>query len=109
MILGSFPELVQAGANVYLKEGGLHHRLHSKFMTVDGAYGTIGSYNLQPRSQRYVMEIVVNFADRQAVADLDASFRKDIAAAKHAKKVKDLGIPFMPIKGLVHKLMFNQL
>jgi len=109
MILGSFPELVQAGANVYLKEGGLHHRLHSKFMTVDGSYGTIGSYNLQPRSQRYVMEIVVNFSDRQAVADLDAAFRKDIAAAKHAKKVKDLGIPFMPIKGLVHKLMFNQL
>ncbi|MDD2805444.1 MAG: phosphatidylserine/phosphatidylglycerophosphate/cardiolipin synthase family protein [Elusimicrobiales bacterium] len=109
MILGSFPELVQAGANVYLKEGGLHHRLHSKFMTVDGAYGVIGSYNLQPRSQRYVMEIAVNFSDRQAVADLDAAFRNDIAAAKHARKVKDLGIPYMPIKGLVHKFMFNQL
>jgi cardiolipin synthase len=109
MILGSFPELVKAGANVYLKEGGLHHRLHSKFMTVDGAYGTVGSYNLQPRSQRYVMEIAVNFADRQAVADLDAAFRKAAAAAKHAKRVKDLDIPFMPIKGLVHKLMFNQL
>lgn len=109
MILGSFPELVKAGANVYLKEGGLHHRLHSKFMTVDGSYGTIGSYNLQPRSQRYVMEIAVNFSDRQAVAGLDAAFRDGIARAKHAKKVKDLDIPFMPIKGLIHKLMFNQL
>lgn len=109
MILGSFPELVKAGANVYLKEGGLHHRLHSKFMTVDGSYGTIGSYNLQPRSQRYVMEIALNFSDRQAVAELDAAFRAGIARAKHAKKVKDLNIPFMPIKGLIHKLMFNQL
>jgi cardiolipin synthase len=109
MILGSFPELVKAGANVYLKEGGLPNRLHSKFMTVDGSYGTIGSYNLQPRSQRYVMEITLNFSDRQAVAELDAAFRADIAAAKHAKKVKDLGIPYMPIKGLIHKLMFNQL
>ena len=109
MILGSFPELVKAGANVYLKEGGLPNRLHSKFMTVDGSYGTIGSYNLQPRSQRYVMEITLNFSDRQAVAELDAAFRADIAAAKHAKKEKDLGIPYMPIKGLIHKLMFNQL
>lgn len=109
MILGSFPELVKAGANVYLKEGGLPSRLHSKFMTVDGVYGTIGSFNLQPRSIRYVMEIAVNFSDRQAVAELDESFRKDCSLAKKANKVKDLGIPYMPIKGLIHKLMFNQL
>jgi len=109
MILGEFPDLMKAGVNVYLKEGGLSRRLHSKFMTVDGAYGTIGSFNLQPRSIRYVMEIAVNFSDRQAVGELDAAFRADIAAAKHAKKVKDLQIPAMPIKSLIHKLMFNQL
>jgi len=109
MILGEFPDLMKAGVNVYLKEGGLSRRLHSKFMTVDGAYGTIGSFNLQPRSIRYVMEIAVNFSDRQAVGELDAAFRGDIAAAKHARKVKDLQIPAMPIKGLIHKLMFNQL
>ncbi|MDO8806555.1 MAG: phosphatidylserine/phosphatidylglycerophosphate/cardiolipin synthase family protein [Elusimicrobiota bacterium] len=109
MILGSFPELVKAGANVYLKEGGLANRLHSKFMTVDGSYGTIGSFNLQPRSIRYVMEITLNFSDRQAVSALDAAFKKDTGAAKKANKVKDLGIPYMPIKGLIHKLMFNQL
>jgi cardiolipin synthase len=109
MILGSFPELVKAGAHIYLKEGGLANRLHSKFMTVDGSYGTIGSFNLQPRSIRYVMEIVVNFSDRQAVSELDSAFKKDIAAAKKVNKVKDLQIPFMPVKGLVHKLMFNQL
>ena len=109
MILGSFPELVKAGAGIYLKEGGLPNRLHSKFMTVDGSYGTIGSFNLQPRSTRYVMEINLNFNDRQAVSELDSAFRKDIALAKKANKVKDLGIPVMPIKGLIHKLMFNQL
>ncbi|MCM2267364.1 MAG: phosphatidylserine/phosphatidylglycerophosphate/cardiolipin synthase family protein [Elusimicrobiales bacterium] len=109
LILGEFPELMKAGVNVYLKEGGLHHRLHSKFMTVDGVYGTIGSFNLQPRSIRYVMEITVNFADRQAVSALDDAFRADMAAAKHAKKVKDLQIPKVPVKGLIHKFMFNQL
>ncbi len=109
MILGSFPDLLKAGAGIYLKEGGLANRLHSKFMTVDGSYGTVGSFNLQPRSTRYVMEINVNFSDRRAVADLDAAFKKDIAAAKKADKVKDLDIPVMPIKGLIHKLMFNQL
>ncbi len=109
MILGSFPDLMKAGANVYLKEGGLANRLHSKFMTVDGVYGTIGSFNLQPRSIRYVMEITVNFSDTEAVSKLDAAFRNDIAAAKKAVKVKDLDIPVIPIKGLIHKLMFNQL
>lgn len=109
MILGSFPDLLKAGANIYLKEGGLANRLHSKFMTVDGSYGTIGSFNLQPRSTRYVMEITVNFSDRQAVSALDEAFRKDIGAAIKAEKVKDLGIPVMPIKGLVRGLMFNQL
>ena len=109
LILGSFPELVKAGANIYLKDGGLANRLHSKFMTVDGSYGTIGSFNLQPRSTRYVMEIALNFSDRQAVSEVDAAFKKDIAAAKKANKVKDLQIPFMPIKGLIHKFFFNQL
>ncbi len=109
MILGSFPELVKAGAHIYLKEGGLPNRLHSKFMTVDGSYGTIGSFNLQPRSIRYVREIAVNFSDRGAVSALDSAFARDIAAAKKVNKVKDLQIPYMPIKGLIHKLMFNQL
>ncbi len=109
MILGSFPELVKAGAHIYLKEGGLPNRLHSKFMTVDGSYGTIGSFNLQPRSIRYVREIAVNFSDRGAVSALDSAFAKDIAAADKVNKVKDLHIPYMPIKGLIHNLMFNQL
>jgi phosphatidylserine/phosphatidylglycerophosphate/cardiolipin synthase-like enzyme len=65
-------------------------------MTVDGSYGTIGSYNLQPRSQRYVMEITLNFSDRQAVAELDAAFRADIAAAKHAKRLRTLAFPTCP-------------
>lgn len=78
-------------------------------MTVDGVYGAIGSFNLQPRSIRYVMEITANFSDAGAVSKLDAAFRSDAAAAKKAGKVKDLDIPVMPIKGLIHKRMFNQL
>jgi len=109
LILGGFPKLMKAGATVYLKEGGLPNRLHSKFMTVDGSYGTIGSFNLQPRSIRYVREIAVNFSDRGAVSTLDAAFAKDIVAAKKAEKVKDLNIPKSPVKGIVRKLMFNQL
>jgi len=109
LILGGFPKLMKSGVTVYLKEGGLPNRLHSKFMTVDGSYGTIGSFNLQPRSIRYVREIAVNFTDHGAVSTLDAAFAKDIAAAKKAEKVKDLNIPKSPVKGLVRKLMFNQL
>ena len=68
-----------AGANVYLKRG---ETLHSKFLTVDGVYANVGSYNLHPRSERYDAEFNVAILDRGAAAALDAAFERDIAAAK---------------------------
>lgn len=68
-----------AGANVYLKRG---ETLHSKFMTVDGVFASVGSYNLHPRSERYDTELNVNILDEASTAQLDAAFEKDIAEAQ---------------------------
>ena len=82
--------LVQAGVNVYLKQGVLQ-TLHSKFMTVDGEFADIGSYNLHPRSERLDTELNVNVLDRASVAQLDEAFRRDIAAAKKTNSAADFG------------------
>ena len=67
------------GANVYLKQG---QTLHSKFMTVDGVFCNIGSYNLHPRSERYDTELNINLIDPGSVATIDAAFARDIAEAR---------------------------
>lgn len=86
IIKGLLP-LVPAGVNVYLKKG---ETLHSKFMTVDGAYCTIGSYNFHPRSERYDTELNVSLLDPVSIAGLDAEFENDLAAADRIRTVDDL-------------------
>ena len=86
IIKGLLP-LVPAGVNVYLKKG---ETLHSKFMTVDGAYCTIGSYNFHPRSERYDTEMNVSILDPVSIGGLDAEFENDLAMADRIKTVDDL-------------------
>jgi len=94
--------LVQAGVNVYLKQGNAQ-TLHSKFMTVDGEFAGIGSYNMHPRSERSDSELNVNILDRASVAQLDRAFSLDISLAKKVNSVKELeGAP-----GLVSQILSN--
>lgn len=88
-LLKSLAVLKAEGAEVYLKRG---DTLHSKFMTADGVFANIGSYNLHPRGERYDTELNVNILGRDNVAELDAAFRADLAAARHAATVQDLAI-----------------
>ncbi len=67
--------LYKAGASIYLKKG---DTLHSKFMTVDGVFVSIGSYNLHPRGERYDSELNANITDAETTAALDRAFEKDI-------------------------------
>ena len=92
--------LKQAGVNIYLKQGNMQ-TLHSKFMTVDGEFADIGSYNLHPRGERIDSEVNVNILDRQAVAQLDAAYARDLAAAKKVVNVKELETK----PGLVSQIM----
>lgn len=92
--------LKMSGVNIYLKQGTLQ-TLHSKFMTVDGEFADIGSYNLHPRGERIDTEVNVNILDRASVAQLDEAFARDIAAAKKITDPKQLETK----PGLVSQIM----
>ena len=105
-ILASLPELIAAGAGVFLKRGST---LHSKFMTVDGLFSITGSFNLHPRSVRYEHELIVSVLDVRVAARLDRAFAADVAAALSVTDPGALAIPDSPLTRIVRRYLFNQL
>jgi len=105
-ILASLPDLVKAGAEVYLKQG---DTLHSKFMVVDGLYSSVGSYNLHPRSQRYEGEMTINTLDTQTAGQLTTAFENDIRAAKRVDSADQIQVPQNMLAMLASRYFFDQL
>jgi cardiolipin synthase len=105
-ILSSLPELVAAGAEVYLKKG---HTLHSKFMTVDGVFSSVGSHNHHPRSQRFEGEMVVNSLDPGVARSFTEAFEADIAAATRITSPEQIQIPESPLGALAMRYFFDAL
>ncbi|OGR53222.1 MAG: hypothetical protein A2049_06095 [Elusimicrobia bacterium GWA2_62_23] len=103
--------LAEAGANIYLYNGfrSPGDTVHSKFMTVDGLFADIGSYNLHPRGERYDTEVNVNVLDRGAVAQLDAAFANDIKNARKVKSSADLGQKPGWLSSVVSQYFYAQL
>lgn len=66
--------LMKKGATVYLFNGGFHH---TKSMTVDDSFCTVGSANLNSRSLRYDYEVNAVIFDRNVTAQLDSMFVSD--------------------------------
>jgi len=105
-ILNSLPELVKAGAEVYLKQG---DTLHSKFMVVDGLFSSVGSYNLHPRSQRYEGEMTINSLDVTCASQLTAAFANDIATARRIETPDQIVVPQNTLTLLAARYFFDQL
>jgi len=105
-ILGSLAEMHAAGAGVYVKEG---ETLHSKFMTVDGLFATVGSYNFHPKSIRHEREVTLHVVDRAFAAEMQAVFAQDIAAARPISDPAELGLKDSPLNYLARRYMFDQL
>lgn len=105
-ILASLPELVAAGAKVYLKRG---DTLHSKFMTVDGLFAIVGSFNLHPRSVRYEHEMIVAGLDAGLAAALNRAFATDLAAALPITDPAQIAMPDSALNRLVRRYLYNQL
>jgi cardiolipin synthase len=103
--------LAEAGVNIYLYNGirSPGDTLHSKFMTVDGEFADIGSYNLHPRGERYDTEVNVNILDRAAVAQLDAAFLKDVQNSRRVKSPADLGGKPGMMAGIANTFFYAQL
>lgn len=51
--------------------------MHAKTAVVDGMWSTIGSYNLDARSWRYNLEVIVEIIDADVGAGMEAQFRID--------------------------------
>jgi len=105
-ILKSLPDLLKAGAGIYLKNG---DTLHSKFLTVDGVFCQVGSFNMHPRSIRYEKEMAVNIVDPQMAAELEAIFNTDVSRARKITTPEQLNIPASTQSDLIQRYFFNQL
>ena len=67
-------KMQKCGATVYLFQDGFHH---SKMMTVDNLFSTVGSSNLDSRSLRCDYEINAVVFDRQFTSQLNQMFFED--------------------------------
>ncbi len=99
-------KLMRRGAMVWLYEPGFHH---SKIMTVDGSYCTIGSTNLDARSLKCDFEENAVILDSATTSQLDAMFRSDCT---HSIRLTDeswnaFRTPWQKCRGwLAHLLSF---
>ncbi len=75
----TYEELLEAGVRLYEYTPSM---LHAKTMVVDGAFGSIGSLNLDNISLRINDEATLLVQDSTLAAALDARFRADIAKAE---------------------------
>lgn len=105
-ILESLAEMAAAGADVYVKNG---ETLHSKFMTVDGVFATVGSYNFHPKSIRHEREVTLHVIDRAFAGKMDAVFAKDVSEATKITKPEELGASDSPLNFFARRYMFDQL
>ena len=103
--------LAEAGASIYLYNGirSPGDTLHSKFMTVDGEFADIGSYNLHPRGERYDTEVNVNILDRGSVAQLDAAFNDDLKNSRKVKSAAELDGKPSFMAGIANDYFYAQL
>ncbi len=67
-------KMAKAGAKVYMYQAGFHH---TKIMTVDDSFCTIGSSNLDARSLRYDYEINTAVFNKDITMELVNMFEKD--------------------------------
>ena len=74
IVMYNMKKLIKRGAHVWRYRPGFHH---SKIMTVDGKFCTVGSTNLDARGLRYDYEVNALIIDKQTTQELDRKFIED--------------------------------
>ena len=74
IVMYNMKKLIKRGAHVWRYRPGFHH---SKIMTVDGKFCTVGSTNLDARGLRYDYEVNALIFDKQTTQELDQKFIED--------------------------------
>lgn len=71
-----YEELLEAGVKIFEFEGGF---LHSKILTMDGRWASVGTANFDIRSMKLNFEIGAVLYDQRIAAQLDAIFDEEAA------------------------------
>lgn len=74
-----YEKLLGAGVRIFEWQRGV---LHAKTAVVDGAWGTVGSFNLERLSLAFNHEVNAVFADPRLGRTLEASFREDCTGCR---------------------------
>src|SRR5699024_5515849 len=81
--LSYIADLLQAGAEVYIYQGGF---LHAKTLVVDGKIASVGTANIDVRSFRLNFEVNAFLYDKQIAQKLVAAFKADIKQSTQMTK-----------------------
>jgi cardiolipin synthase A/B len=71
----TWTSLIKAGVRIFEWLPGM---LHAKTLSIDGAWCTVGSYNLDARSLLYNWEVALEVLDARAAEQLEDKFRDDL-------------------------------
>ncbi len=74
-----YGQLIKAGIRVFEM---FEKNLHAKTATIDGVYGSVGSYNLDHWSARRNLEVNVSVLDRSLATELEIHFFEDLKFSK---------------------------
>ena len=74
IVMYNMKKLIKRGVHVWRYRPGFHH---SKIMTIDGKFCTVGSTNLDARGLRYDYEVNALIFDKQTTQELDQKFIED--------------------------------
>jgi len=78
-------KLLKHGIRVYLYNKGFNH---SKVMTVDGVFSSVGTANMDYRSFDYNLEVNAIIYDQQIASELDIQFYKDLENSEEIDLVR---------------------
>jgi cardiolipin synthase len=86
-----FGPLLAAGVRIWQSRA----VVHTKVLTVDDTFVSIGSYNFDHRSLAYNLEMVVNVLDERATKDTIAMLESDIADSEELTRETFSGRPLL--------------
>jgi cardiolipin synthase A/B len=72
-------ELIEAGINVYLFQGGFNH---SKILMIDSSFSSVGSANMDIRSFEDNFEVLTMIYDEELTLELESQYLKDLRRCK---------------------------
>lgn len=75
----AYGQFLKAGIRIYEM---FDKTLHAKTATIDGVYGTVGSYNLDHWSARRNLEVNVSIWDPEIAQRLELDFRNDLLISR---------------------------